>query len=390
MEEKILFVDDDENLLAGIRRQLRKLPNLDSAVGGEAALESVKTKGPYAVVISDMRMPGMDGVQLLARIRECSPETIRIMLTGNHDIQTAVQAVNEGNIFRFLTKPCEARQLETAIEAGVRQYRLVLAERELLDKTLGGVIRLLTEMLSLTDAQLFGRTERVREYARTLGEFVGSENLWEMDVAAMLCPLGFVSIPPGLMIRHRSGLTMMANERQMIEKVPAVGSTLLEKIPRLESVARIVLYQNKNYDGTGFPADDVKGNAIPLASRIIRVVTDFAGMERDGTSRVRILALLKKRQGAYDPDILAEAASCFVDPEFADGRDHRRAPIQCQVRELRPGDVLISDLLTKEGSILLSAGTKLSGPALARARNIAEYSGIREPVSVQSHAGEIE
>src|SRR5271168_5344162 len=132
MPEKILMVDDEEGVLLGYQRMFRNEFQIETAPGGAAALTALGATGPYAVVVSDMRMPEMDGVRLLAKIKHLAPDTIRIMLTGNDDIQNAVSAVNEGNIFRFLTKPCDKETLKATLTAGLLQYRLVTAENDLL------------------------------------------------------------------------------------------------------------------------------------------------------------------------------------------------------------------------------------------------------------------
>ena len=117
MNEKLLYVDDDPNILRAYERSMRKFFQMDTALGGDEGLEAIRTKGPYAVVLSDMSMPGMNGIQFLAKVREHARDTVCIMLTGNADLQTAMQAVNEGNIFRFLTKPCPRETLVKALRA---------------------------------------------------------------------------------------------------------------------------------------------------------------------------------------------------------------------------------------------------------------------------------
>jgi len=130
LTDRILFVDDDPNLLASFRRQLRKQFQIETALGGPEGLELVERNGPYSVIVSDFRMPHMDGIEFLARVREMAPDTVRIMLTGNADMQAAIQAVNEGNIFRFLTKPCSVDLLGESLITGIEQYQRVSQERE--------------------------------------------------------------------------------------------------------------------------------------------------------------------------------------------------------------------------------------------------------------------
>ena len=164
MAEKILLVDDESNILDGYRRSLSKEFLMETAQGGKEALALATEKGPYAVVVSDMRMPGMDGVQLLSHIKTIAPDTIRVMLTGNADMDTAVNAINEGSIFRFLNKPCSKEVMARTITAALVQYRLVTAEKQLLEQTLGGTLQVLTQVLSLVNPAAFGRAERARRY----------------------------------------------------------------------------------------------------------------------------------------------------------------------------------------------------------------------------------
>ncbi|HWQ09612.1 MAG TPA: response regulator, partial [Holophaga sp.] len=178
MEHKILFVDDDPSILSAYTRNLRKRYQMTTAAGGEEALQLVQTQGPFAVVVSDMRMPGMDGIELLTHVRNFQPDTIRIMLTGNADMGTAIEAVNQGNIFRFLTKPCEVADLSLALDAGIKQYQLVTAERELLEKTLKGSIDLLFELLSTLDPIAFGRAQVLGERARRIAAAMRMERPW--------------------------------------------------------------------------------------------------------------------------------------------------------------------------------------------------------------------
>jgi DNA-binding NtrC family response regulator len=197
MDEKILLVDDDTNILDGYRRSLRGQFLMETAPGGEPALKLAVENGPYAVVVSDMQMPGMDGIQLLSRIKGLSPDTIRIVLTGNAEIGTAINAINEGSIFRFLTKPCSQEMMAKTLTAGLMQYRLVTAEKQLLEQTLSGSIQVLTEVLSLVNPAAFSRAERARRYIHHIVTSMKLRNPWQYEVAAMMSQLGCVTLVPG-------------------------------------------------------------------------------------------------------------------------------------------------------------------------------------------------
>lgn len=138
MAEKLLFVDDEPQVLEGIQRLLGKTFQIETAAGGPEALSKLEHRGPFAVVVCDMRMPEMDGIRLLSKIKVDFPETIRIMLTGNSDQETAMRAVNEGNIFSFLTKPCDEEVLTKTLNAALVQFRLANHKEELLERARAG------------------------------------------------------------------------------------------------------------------------------------------------------------------------------------------------------------------------------------------------------------
>jgi response regulator RpfG family c-di-GMP phosphodiesterase len=234
MLEKILCVDDEPNILQAYERALRKDFHIETAADGELALELIKSGGPYAVIVSDMRMPGMDGVQLLASARALAPETVRIMLTGNADQHTASEAVNEGHIFRFLNKPCTPETLKTSLLAGIQQYHLIRAEKDLLEKTLIGSLQMVTDILSMVNPTAFGRASRVRRLVKQLSAILKAEDAWQIEIAAMLSQIGCVTVPEETLTRAYEGKYLTTDELQMIENSPKVGHDLISRIPRLE------------------------------------------------------------------------------------------------------------------------------------------------------------
>jgi response regulator RpfG family c-di-GMP phosphodiesterase len=377
MSEKILCIDDDANILAAYERNLRRRFAIDTAVGSEAGLSKIREKGPYAVVVADMKMPVMNGIELLAQIRKLVPATVRIMLTGNADQQTAIEAVNKGYIFRFMTKPCSPEMLALALDAGLEQYRLVTAERELLEKTLSGSVKILSEILSLVEPQIFGRSQMLREYMRTLAPALKIDQVWELEVAAMLCQIGYVTIPAVIIQKDRGGLALTAAEKLVLTRIPEIGSKLLANIPRLESVARSVLYQNKYFDGSGFPQDAVAGSDIPFAARMLRILSDLIQQEITGTSKEEALEKMQKRPGSYDPAIINAALATLVQNPRSKASGHA-----LKVKDLVTGQILLSAVETMEGVLIVPAGTEISPMLLAKLNNFAELSGVKEPIYV--------
>ena len=159
--DSILFVDDAPDLLLALQVMFRGRFDVQTANGAEDGLASIRRHGAYAVVVADMRMPMMNGAQFLAQVRELSPDSTRMLLTGNADMATAIEAVNQGNIFRFLTKPCNKQELTDAINAGVQQYRAHIAEKEKLESTQFGNIKLLTDVLRAANPAISAKSMRI-------------------------------------------------------------------------------------------------------------------------------------------------------------------------------------------------------------------------------------
>ncbi len=322
MTEKILLVDDDANLLAACERSLRKSFTIETAVSGEAALQKLGATGPYAVVVADRQMPGMDGIRFLKMVKEWAPETVRLMLTGNADLEAAVRVVNEGNIFRFLMKPCPADELSKALNDAVAQYRLVMAEKELLTKTLNGSIRLLTDILSIIDPQSFGRAQVLRDAIAKLATHWQLPNAWEIHLAVMLAPIGLVTVPPQVLVKSRNGEPLLEAEQQMLARVPEATGRLLANIPRLEGVARIIQYQHARFDGDGAAPDAPRHGDIPVGSRVLKILSEMLELESSGKSRIEALDELSSRQGSYDISVLAGIR------EFYQKDDSPATPVQ--------------------------------------------------------------
>ena len=374
---RILCVDDELNVLAAYQRNLRKLFHLTTAPSGDEALRLIKHQGPYAVIVADMRMPEMDGVQLLAEVKRLAPETIRIMLTGDADQRTAMAAVNQGQIFRFLTKPCEPETLAAALFSGLAQYRLVTAEKELLEKTLNGSVQLLTEVLSLADPEGFGRCQILKDNILTFARHFDVLQTWDLEMGAMLAQIGCVTLPPQVLAKWRHDAPLTEAEKDLIAKLPEVGAHLLEKIPRLEPVACIVRYQQKNFDGTGFPPDRLAGQDIPIGARLLKVLADLASLEASGQTKAMALQIMQHRTGYYDPAVM-QAVSVSLDIYLPPAM-----VLSIWVKDLQSGYEILSDVKNKDNMLIVKAGTTVSPLLLARLQNFASLAMLQEPIRVR-------
>ncbi len=385
---KILCVDDEPNILSGYQRSLRKQFQIDIAVGGTEALEKIQQEGPYAVLVTDMRMPGMDGLQFLEAARLTAPAAVRIMLTGNADQKTATDALNQGRVFRFLNKPCSPEELTGALSAALEQFRLLAAEKELLEKTLGGTIKMLLELLASVDPEMVAQARELRGNMRLLaaglvaGGSLAQADLWPLELAALLAQIGSVTVPPFVVSKARSGAPLSDAEWGIWQRVPETGYGLLRNIPRLEPVAEIVRFQNKHYDGSGFPAGGPAEEAIPCGARMLKILLDLADIESRNISRRGAFAMMLRQAPRYDPHILAAARLCLHKPDTPNPAP--KASVLLPLSRLAPGHVLNQDVVTADGKVLLRAGRQITDMLLETLRNYASVASIQEPLCVCS------
>ncbi|MDH3646816.1 MAG: response regulator [Gammaproteobacteria bacterium] len=378
MSEKLLFVDDEPNVLQSIKRGLRKRFDLTTAEGGAQALELMKSSGPFAVIVSDMRMPGMDGVEFLSLAKQQAPDSVRMMLTGNADQETAVAAVNEGDIFRFLNKPCDTESLATALDLALNQHRLIIAERDLLENTLRGSIRAMAEVLSLTNPEVFGRTTRFKSFMNKLATELGYCDLWRLETVALLSQIGCVTVPEAVIKKRVSGKFLADEELLEFHKHTLIGAQLLSAIPRMEEIADCIRYQEKNFDGSGFPDDEVCGEKIPLGARLLRIIIDFDAQEsRDGNSKA--IAFLKQNAQRYDPAMLNAFESILRNESALEAR-----PVKLSA--VTDGMVLAEDIYTTTDILLVPKGQETTASVRGHLRNFFEKNLIDDTVTVWQDA----
>lgn len=379
MCEKILFVDDEPNVLAGYERQLRKRFEVHTAAGGEQGLAALAA-GPFAVVVSDMRMPGMTGAQFLAETRARHPDAVRLLLTGYADVQSAIDAVNRGGLFRFLTKPCDAETLAAALADALAQHRLVTAERELLDRTLKGSVQVLGEVLAMVNPTAFGRALRVQKLARDIAAETNAAVGWEVDVAAILSQLGYVAVPERVLALADRGKDLTADEQLQLGAAPKVAADLIARIPRLERVVDVITHIDTRYD-----VATVNGqfDSLPLGSRLLRVARDADVLLARGVPKAQVVDHLRAEAGRYDPALLA-------------GLDRlARAAARPQSRTLavaavEVGMVLEEDLYSTTGTFLLRHGNAITIPLKYRLEQFANAGHIPPTLRVLVPADSLE
>jgi response regulator RpfG family c-di-GMP phosphodiesterase len=321
-------------------------------------------------------MPEMNGIQFLSSARQISPDTVRVLLTGHADMQAAIDAVNEGNIFRFIAKPCQNEILIKTLNAAIEQYRLITAERELLENTLRGTIKIFGNILSMISPLAFSCSTRISKIARGIAVRLNIEKEWEVEFAAVLSQIGCVTIPGEILEKKYRGELLSKDEKKLFLEHPQAGRSLLSNIPRLEGIAEAIAYQEKQYDGGGVPIDNKKRTDIPLIARILKVVLDFDAMVTSGKTKLQSLAEMHTRLQWYDPEVFAA-----LEAEVNNIKE--RLVIQTVIlKDIKPGMVLAGEVKTKKGVLLIQKGHEITDILITRLLNIGCIDPIAYPIKI--------
>ena len=373
--ERILIVDDEKNLLAGLERQLRGTFDIVTAEGGLVGLRELKVNGPFAVVVSDMRMPEMNGIQFLVKASKLSPDTVRMMLTGNADLQTAMHAVNEGNIFRFLTKPCQKETMQWALADAVKQYRLVTAEKELLEKTLKGSLRVMIDLLELVNPVAFSKSSRIRDYMRQVAVSLGVSKVWEFELAGLLSQIGCIAVPADTLEKVYAGGILPNGEEAMFREHPQLAEQLLVKIPRLKKVAEMIGKQLMTIDEHNVPRHTLLEKPEVLGGLSLKAVIAFDTSVSRGQSMEQAIDELKKHQSEYHPIILKAIET--IDPIKVEV-----ATRIVDIMDLNNTMVLAEDIYTTREVLIAADGQQVTTSMRAllknyQARGVIMKNGVR-------------
>jgi CheY-like chemotaxis protein len=379
-QPRVLCVDDEPNILEGLAVNLGRSYHVMTAPSAQRALDLLRGAGePIAIIISDMRMPVMDGTAFLSRARAIAPDAVRILLTGQSDIDSAIAAINEGQIFRFLTKPCLPSTLRMTLDAALKQYELVTAEKVLLEQTLRGSIQALVDVLALSNPSLFGRALRLKLLVSELATTLGVKEWWHIEVAAMVSQLGYIALPAETFDRVESNQPLTGEEAAMVSRAPAIAEQLLANIPRLEHVRAILSLAGK--DPAAAEAASVP-EIVRRGTAILRVAAEFDALDARGISSTRVVDILRSTPSAYDEATLnALEAIRGIQPGI-------QRVVDVHISALKPGMVLAKDVRTQGGILLAARGYQVTTGFVERAHNFREKLGRTISVIVRDRVAE--
>jgi response regulator RpfG family c-di-GMP phosphodiesterase len=300
---------------------------------------------------------------------------VRILFTGNANLEAAVQAINQGQIFRFLTKPCPPDVLISTLTAALQQHRLITAERELLEHTLSGSIRVLCDMLSFANPEAFGRSSRITRSVQAIADQLQIPDPWLTTTAAMLSQIGCVILPEIVLGKVYRGETLSAEQSQLYKQHPFMGADLVAAIPRMKPVAEIIRFQDKPYRASEGSNDPHAGEGLPIGARILKVALDFDGLLSSGKPQASAITVLKGRKDQYDPQVLEALIASLT-------TDVKVKVLSVGVAELQDGMILVEDVHATAGELLASKGQAVNPSMRMRFHNLGTSATIKEPLLV--------
>jgi response regulator RpfG family c-di-GMP phosphodiesterase len=264
MKYKILFIDDDEIVLESYMARYRKEYKVLIANTPDKALQFVYSTDDFSVIISDMKMIGMSGIELLSRIKNLSPFSARIMLTGYTQADIAIDAVNKGEIFRFLSKPCSAEIMDKAIRDGIIIYKSITKDKKIIQDLLKGSIKVLIDSVRISNPRSYERSIRIRNISRRIAQDIKMNSSVDIEIAAMICLIGYIGIDKNIIDKFENGVQLSSEEDKVFHQYPLIGASLIKNIPKMDNVSRIIEYHLCKYE-----------DYMPVESSILSIAIRF-------------------------------------------------------------------------------------------------------------------
>jgi CheY-like chemotaxis protein len=376
MRTTVLCVDDEPNVLEGLSLHLLRKYHVLTATSAEQALACLADQPRVSVIVSDLRMPEMDGAEFFGRARELAPDAVRVLLTGHADVDSAMRAINEGHVFKVLTKPCPPGQLMNTVAAAEYEHQLVMSERQLLDQTMAGAIRALTDALAHTHPASYRRASLLKKLVGELAQQLSVEPRWPLEVAAQASQLGYLAISAELLDRLYRGVEVTEAEREQLARAPAVADQMLSRIPRLEAVRALLTESRRPFRRQPLDPPAHRG------AQILRVALDFEALLGTGDHVALAVDTLRSRD-QYDPAVLDAL-------EAVRGRGNGFEIRLLKVTALKPGMILADDVKLSNGTLLVTRGYEVTPSFLERATQM-RAGAVREPlrVIVRRHQREV-
>lgn len=413
---RLLLVDDEENILLSLKRLLKPLGyEIFTAANGAEALKLLASLPPMDMIISDMRMPYMDGAELLEQVAIKWPDTMRILLTGYADLNSAISAINKAGIYRYISKPWDDSDFKLTLQRALERKRLEEVKRHLeefiqkqnedlkqlnenleervvartneLHQTMGFLeqayeslkrqyresIKVFATLMEMREGTVAGHSRRVADLARKVAQRLGlsDDDAQQILYAGLLHDIGKMCLPDNLINKPFESLP--ASDRDKVTRHPMLGQAVLMALEPLRKAAALIRSHHEYYDGSGYP-EGISGEDIPLGARILAVVSDYDALQLGTLTELRLSApeaqkvIFENSGKLYDPKVVNNFLDVINESERITGQ--KQSIIKAS--ELRAGMVLARDLITHEGVLLLSKDYMLDEQLIHTVRYIEE------------------
>jgi CheY-like chemotaxis protein len=396
MNNKVLFVDDDTELLSSFERNLRKTFNITTATSGMKGIEILKEDNQFACIVSDFKMNQLNGVEFLSIAKDIAPNTPRILLTGFADLKNSMDAINRANIYRLLTKPIPIDNLAKIINEALESYRLIELEKEMMDKTLKSTIKMLIDVLSISQPLAIQHSKSMLKVISRTAAKINIKKIWEAEISAMLSNLGAIAIPKNIIDKKLRGEVLDSVSDGMIKSIPETGYKLINNIPHLTRIAKIIL--NQNIDNLNINELSPDYDVFRIG-HILRIVNDYDIKLKRGVNANEIISMFKENSDLYDSatvSALEESISEIKNEEYILRRNRvnnlagslakdkfKDSILDIMISRLEPGMTLASPIKDDRGRIILSKGYELNELIITKIKNLSTQIKLIEPVRIQ-------
>ena len=373
----ILIIDDNpvnRSVMDSICKSLGYLTI--TAVDGYDATEKVRSSLPHLILL-DIEMPGMDGKEFLKKFKATKEgkEVPVLMVTSVEEVESMIECFKEG-ANDYITKPFEPEVLKARIENSLSKYLLHKIEKDLLDKTFSGTIKILSDVLSTLSPVLFGRANRIRRIARLLCDELAYSNPWEVEMASLFSLLGCIALPEEILDKLSKGKVLLPDEKSQFDKHPISGYRFISQIPRLESVSQIILFQNiVTFSQFNILPSDLlrKFSEIPYGAKILHAAIHYEIAQTKANNRMDLMNFINPND--YEKNIYTALERVMF---IENGKIMKQIPIA----DLEIGMIFSDEIFSNSGNRVASKWMEVSYSIQERLTQIHERVGIKEPIQV--------
>ena len=377
LSNNIMIVDDSEENRMILQEMVNKLGYVHQSYdNAKDALDYLRQNSVDCILL-DIKMPEMSGIEMLGLIKRDKhlSDIPIIMVTGVEDSKSIVDCITNG-AQDYVTKPFEPEILSARIKGVIKRYEVYLNEKELVDKTFFGSVKLLNDLLSVLSPQIFGKSNQIRRIAKAICNEIEYKDTNDVELAALFSHIGCISLSSDILDKLVNGKFLLTEEKNIFDNHPLLGYKLLKNIPLLENVTNAILYQNKNYDGSGPPAmEKISAEDIPLPARILRGAIEYHYSKMRAGSTLELSEMLKTKESMFDPNIFKALQKVMV-------KDNTRDLKELKVNQLKVGMIFAEDIFTTTKIKVGGQWQEITDGILERISNIHIQIGVREPLKV--------